>query len=542
MPGGLFPDEAANGLDIISMEQGQLQPFYERGNGREALFFYMIWTMVKIFGFGVWQHHLTSALVGIVACVGTFFLTKVLFDTYEEKHKSTNIALLSFFLISTSSWHTVLSRTAFRANLIPLFATFTFYFLLKSWNSETVKKKLIYSTLFGATFALGFYTYIAYRILVPILFFAVFWPLLNYLWHNRRLSAIKLDWIKQLSLAIIAFTIFIFPLAHYFYTHPGSFIGRSGQVSVFNPELNKGNLTGTVLEVSKESFLAYFTIGDLNYRHNISGLPFLSPLVSPFFAFGLATSLLLALYYFLRPEKFRKYWPHFLIIGWFLGMLIPVITTAEGIPHGLRSIGTIPAVFIISAYGIIQVSELVKKLIRYKLELLQSYTKSLSIYKGETIRWWVCKSFGILLATLFFIGIPLETYANYFVIAYNDPANFYSFRSDLTIVSEYLKTYGNKKTTYLVLDKFSVQTPDYLTVIDPKHLDENPKNRPYTQVDPEQIQILEKLHNIKIGDQIVFTQSSIYDIKRFKEAYPNYRLTYEQRNKFGQVVIAVYVK
>ena len=32
MPGGLFPDMAANGLDVNLMQQGQLQPFYERGN------------------------------------------------------------------------------------------------------------------------------------------------------------------------------------------------------------------------------------------------------------------------------------------------------------------------------------------------------------------------------------------------------------------------------------------------------------------------------------------------------------------------------
>ena len=50
MPGGLFPDEAANGLDINSMQQGDLQPFYERGNGREALFFYMLWGSVEAFG------------------------------------------------------------------------------------------------------------------------------------------------------------------------------------------------------------------------------------------------------------------------------------------------------------------------------------------------------------------------------------------------------------------------------------------------------------------------------------------------------------
>ncbi len=39
MPGGLYPDEAANGLDVNLMQQGDLQPFYQRGNGREALFF-----------------------------------------------------------------------------------------------------------------------------------------------------------------------------------------------------------------------------------------------------------------------------------------------------------------------------------------------------------------------------------------------------------------------------------------------------------------------------------------------------------------------
>ena len=40
-PNGLFPDEAANGLDINSIFHGHLQPFYERGNGREALFFWI---------------------------------------------------------------------------------------------------------------------------------------------------------------------------------------------------------------------------------------------------------------------------------------------------------------------------------------------------------------------------------------------------------------------------------------------------------------------------------------------------------------------
>src|SRR5438477_5603029 len=65
MPAGLFPDEAANGLDINNIFHGQIQPFYERGNGREALFFYFLAASVALFGRGPWQHHIISAGFGV---------------------------------------------------------------------------------------------------------------------------------------------------------------------------------------------------------------------------------------------------------------------------------------------------------------------------------------------------------------------------------------------------------------------------------------------------------------------------------------------
>jgi hypothetical protein len=76
LPGGLFPDEAANGLDINLMEQGQLQPFYERGNGREALFFYWQWFWVKIYDRTPLAHHTASATVGIFSLVACYLVTK----------------------------------------------------------------------------------------------------------------------------------------------------------------------------------------------------------------------------------------------------------------------------------------------------------------------------------------------------------------------------------------------------------------------------------------------------------------------------------
>src|SRR3989338_2240723 len=76
LPGGLFPDEAANGLDINLIFQGHIQPFFERGNGREALFFYFLAIPVSLFGRGVWQHHIISAGFGLAATILTYFLAK----------------------------------------------------------------------------------------------------------------------------------------------------------------------------------------------------------------------------------------------------------------------------------------------------------------------------------------------------------------------------------------------------------------------------------------------------------------------------------
>ena len=35
-PPGLFPDEAANGEDALLVLEGDIRPFYPRGNGREG--------------------------------------------------------------------------------------------------------------------------------------------------------------------------------------------------------------------------------------------------------------------------------------------------------------------------------------------------------------------------------------------------------------------------------------------------------------------------------------------------------------------------
>ncbi len=556
MPGGLFPDEAANGLDINLMQQGDLQPFYERGNGRESLFFYMLWASVSLFGKGFWQHHIVSALGGVLAVLACFFVTRrlVLMNETEsdedyKKHwwRATNIALLSMFLMSVSTWHIVLSRTAFRASLIPLFASLVIYFVIRTHQTENLKKRIWFAVLSGAFFALGFYTYIAYRIMLPILFMIVTWPFLALLFKGQVRAVIS-RYALPVILFLVSFLIVIAPLAKYFYEHPGSFIGRSGQVSIFNQGLylvdgvqlsGEPDIKTVVLaaaEVARVSLKGFFTSGDLNWRHNISGQPFLPVLVSPFFAVGLLCVSLMGIVYFFLPNRKAKFWKFFVLTGWFWGMLLPVITTAEGIPHGLRAVGLIPSCFVISGWAIYVFWEWVQKAhqhIWHSCEKCQrEHYESTHIFLRRKI---AETGLGIV-KWGFFAALILQAYFAYFVYAYNSPENFYYFRSDLSEVSEYLKARCDKENTYLILDKFSVQTTDYLTS-DNKGNFSDKCNVPYIQVDPEESW---KLSGLMPGVQVIFAQSSIYDIKKFKEQNPQAFLSLEVRNKFKQTVLAVY--
>ncbi len=495
-PGGLFPDEAANGLDINSMFKGDLQPFYERGNGREALFFYCIAAVVAIFGRGPWQHHIVSAGFGIAETYLAYLLAKRLFGK--------RVAYLASFLMAVSSYAVTISRTAFRANTIPLFTALTLYFIVKFFQTEDRKSKLWAAFWAGVSFGLGFYTYISYRMMIPLL--AVFGFMLVVAYRDKMPTLV--EYLKAKWAFAFGFILSFGWLGWYFISHPGSFVGRAGQVSVFSPELNQGDLIGTVFRVFKLTMLSFFTAGDVNWRHNVSGEPFLSFLVSPFFAIGLVVftwaifrALKETLYKQLRFSTAAK--ALIAVLFWF--MLAPEVSTAEGIPHGLRLIGVIPAIFIMSAYGMIMV-----------------WDKLSSQFKRLKLDW-----LNYLVPIVYLGSILFFNYNLYFNVAAKSPDYYYAFRSDLSNVSNYLNEHNDKAKTYLSLDEFSVQTVEYFTT---------PKSQPYQLVDPASTWQLK----IKPGDQVVFTMSTIYDTIKFLETHPKVKLVKEEKNEFGQVIMQVY--
>lgn len=475
MPGGLFPDEAAEGLDAKNIMHGFLQPFYERGNGREGLFYYLLVPFIKFFGAGAsWPLHAAAATIGLLSVFTTYLMVKRLFDV--------KTALLSAFLMAVGTWDIVLSRTAFRANLVPLFTTITVYFIARTLQAKSDRERF-WSALFGGAFlAGGVYTYIPFRMLIGILLFIAVLMLIA---DSRQ----KFAWFKQyrrsLGVGLIAFIIVIAPLGYYFVKHPGSITGRASQVSIFNQDLNHGHLLLTFEQVTYKSIRAFFTQGDLNWRQNISGQPFLSPLISVFFGLTLLAFTLYTLKFIwqcLAGKPNTADLSKVLMTGLFWGMLVPEILTNEGIPHGLRSIGIVPAAYALSAIGLVYFAHLVLRVWH---------------------RQWMEKVYW-LVAILFFATLTFTSYEQYFVYARNSSDNYYAFRSDLTKVSDYLNQNPDKEHTYLVLDGFSVQTVDYLTA---------ERNHPYVVVDPANS---DRLH-LRKGDTVIFTNSTIADFLRFRD-------------------------
>lgn len=495
LPDGLFPDEAANGLDVNKILEGEIAPFFERGNGRESLFFYLLAIPVAIFGRGPWQHHVLSAVVGVLEVLTAFILVRRLFNW--------RVAVYASLLMAASVWHIVLSRTGFRAILIPLFTTLTFYFLARFFQAKSQREEIWSAILAGAAFGAGFYTYIAYRMMPFILGFLG----LCYLWKRRWRSQRTLLFILERKKAIIAFALFfaltIFPLAWYFYTHSGALVGRSGQVSVFSKDLNQGDLWGTVFDVSGKTALSFFTNGDLNWRHNVSGEPFLPWVISPLFFVGIFYFIWRSIIYLL--DKKRQGMPYLAVLVWFGAMLLPEITTAEGIPHGLRLIGIIPAIFVFPALI---------------LDKFLGYLRQKRVFSAKIA--------GTLVAIIF-IFLSVQSYILYFNFYAGSPEAYYAYRSDLTLISKYLNIRNDKENIYLSLDEFSAQTVEYLTTT---------TNQPYQLVVPEKSYEV----NLKSGQEIIFTQSTLFDIIKFLRYHPRAKLVKKEYNKFNELIMAVYQK
>jgi len=336
IPPGLYPDIAVNGTDAIRANENlSYQLFYPANNGREGLFINLIAVAFKIFGTGIWQLRLVGAIIGTLTVYGVYLLTKEILDKRS--------ALFASLFTASSFWAVNFSRIGFRAIMVPFIIVFSLYFLLRKLND---KNKSIWDFIIaGVIFGLGFHTYISFRI-APLILAIIAGYILIY-----KRNLVKKYW-KGILLLCIAIFIAALPILIYFQAHAADMALRTGQVSIFNEGVNKGNFLGTLLKTTSLAFGMFNFYGDPNWRHNFSKLPDLNPIVGILFIAGIVISLKSL---FTKKDKKTNQpidkLPYLLMISWLIIMLIPAILTEEGMPHSLRAIGSMIPAFMLAGLG-----------------------------------------------------------------------------------------------------------------------------------------------------------------------------------------------
>ena len=430
VPPGLYPDEAMNGNNALeALATGKFKVFYPENNGREGLFINLQAISLKIFGNEPWALRMVSALFGTLTILGLYLVTKELFSTLSPKPEISNskpqiIALLSSFFLATSYWHLNFSRIGFRAILLPFFATFGLYFLLKGLR-EGKTLNLVWAGIFTG---LGFYSYIAFRFVPFILAVPITWYLWQ--WHKDKISKC----IPCLAALFILITLAVaLPIGFYFFQNPQDFIGRSGQVSIFSAaspvkEFLKSNLATLGM---------FFIRGDCNWRHNYACQPELHYLVSLFFLIG----ILITVKNIFKPQTLNKI-TSLTLVGWFFFMTLPATLTREGLPHALRSIGLIPPAMIfagLGAYGIIE------KILEWFEKQKQKWPQK----QGQIDR---IKKELSLLFILVLLFIPLTAYRVYFIYWGSNANTFFGFSSDLLHAGKFLNDLPKEIKKYVMVN------------------------------------------------------------------------------------------
>lgn len=357
LPPGLFFDEGANALDALQVLQGKLAIYFPKNNGREPLGIYLMALAISILGRTELAIRLPTALASSGTVFAVFWLGWLLFGRDERSGtakpwRGLLVGGLAAGLMAVSLGQTVIGRTSFRVNFLPLLLTLCLALLWVGWKHRDWRRV----ALAGGCAGLLAYTYIAARF-TPFLFlffglsFLIPWGRsepegetkgIGFLAH--RFSSLKSRLWAEWPLASVfvgVTSVVAAPILVYFALHPTILFLRSSQISVFQPGSGMiGFLWALVVNVW-EHLLAFGIRGDPSWRHNYSDQPLLNMWEAFFFWLGVGTA------------AWRWKQPHLrLLLFWLALLLLPAFLSRDNnVPHFLRMHGATPAVYLLTSVG-----------------------------------------------------------------------------------------------------------------------------------------------------------------------------------------------
>ena len=342
-PLGLHYDEAANGILASEIARGLKRPiFIASYTGKEVLFFYWTALWMKLLGATPLALRLSAASIGMATVVATVW---VVYELLHDHPDAPWMALTTAAFLAVSFWHLVLSRYGFRAITQPLLQSLTVAALWRGlrfdehrWPDPVRIKWLILGGLF---LGLTAYTYLAARAF-PLPLAAA---MLTLIVADGRRRGKRLS---QLAIVIGVAALVLTPLAHYWLTHPGSFMTRTRQVAADTwNEAWRGMLACLKM---------FFLEGDPYVRFNLPGRPLFSPAVAALSILGLGVGIYRLVRLLRSSDDLRQTTSlaaYVFLLASVPAMLLPsALATNEITPSNLRTVGLLPFVYIFPALGL----------------------------------------------------------------------------------------------------------------------------------------------------------------------------------------------
>ncbi len=318
MPPGIYLDEADNGVWGLRFVQGPYSPYTENRDSNATLHYQLLGVELRIFGVEPLVLRAFDVPVGLATVLVFYLLAREMFEVPA--------AQIGAFLLAVSRWHLHFSRLAFVEIVpVPLFQALVIYFL---WRGLRDGRRLDF-VFAGLSFGLGFHTYIGYRVFPLVI--GIY--LMHLLFSKKGLLRTRLNGLAIFGLATF---ITLSPLALYAVQKPQIFMRRTEAASV-QQDIEREGSYRPLLENVRKSLLMYNRQGDPRGRHNLPDEPMLDGLSAVFFGLGVGYSIL-------RWRRHR----YFLLLVWLILALLPgILSLADSNPHSSRTLGTVPAVFLL---------------------------------------------------------------------------------------------------------------------------------------------------------------------------------------------------
>ena len=410
LPPGDGYDPAYYGVDALEI-LGGARPIYLTTNfGREALFSYLVALVYLVTGPGAFGIHLTAVLIGILTLPATYLAAREFFRDEPELLAQWG-GVVAVAALAVSYWHLNWSRAGVRAVLVPLVAALSLGFF---WRGQRTGSRWAYGWC-GFFLGVGFYTYQVARLLpvLLVLGFVIYWL------PRRRWSWAVLQPLMVVGLTAVFITL---PLILYSLNNPGALNERVWQVAVFTNGSGWGERLQATWAQVQRALLMFSVVGDDDPMYTIVGRPALDWLISIPFYLGLAISL----------WRWRR--PKWLLLLMWLGIMLLPAMIADSAAEAKRAIGTLPAIMILIAVGLL-----------WPLNWLQQATPR---------RPWLRPAWASLVTVVLLISGGI-TFHDYFVVWGQDPGLAAHFNVQRAAVGQYL-----------------AQTPPghvYLSGMDPAH-------------------------------------------------------------------------